>query len=70
MNAVLQADRQAVIIDTKKTGHPDLVALTYALYRKIGAEAVVIISNANVTRQLVYEMETRKIAAFGPIFDS
>ena len=70
MNAVLQADKQAIVIDTEKTGHPDLVALTYALYRKIRAEAVVVISNVSVTSQLVYEMETRKIAAFGPIFDS
>lgn len=70
MNAVLQADPQAMIIDTQKTGTPDLVALTYALYCKIEAEAVVVISNASVTPQLVYEMETRKIAAFGPIFDS
>lgn len=59
-----------MIIDTQKTGHPDLAALTYALYCKIKAEAVVVISNGTVTPQLVYEMETRKIAAFGPIFDS
>lgn len=70
MNAVFQADPQAMIIDTQKTGHPDLAALTYALYCKIKAEAVVVISNGTVTPQLVYEMETRKIAAFGPIFDS
>ena len=70
MNAVLQADPQAVIIDTQKTGHPNLVALTYALHRKIKAEAVVVIGNGSVTPQLVYEMETRGIAAFGPIFDS
>lgn len=70
VNAVLRADRRAMIIDAKVTDHPNLVALAYAMYQQSNAEAVVVISNADTTRQLVYEMEARKIAAFGPIFDS
>ena len=70
MKAVLRADRRAVIIDTKRTGHPNLPALTYAAYNAIRAEAVVVISNPAVTRQVVDEMVARKVPAFGPIFDS
>ena len=70
MGSVLAADSHAVIIDTKKTGKPDLVGLTYALVKEIEAEAVVIISNPKATQEVVYGMETRKIPAYGAIFDS
>ncbi|KAF2773997.1 hypothetical protein EJ03DRAFT_264090 [Teratosphaeria nubilosa] len=67
---VLAADPEAIIIDTKKTGPPNLAALTYALVKEIDAEAVMIISNPKATREVVFEMEARKIVAFGAIFDS
>ncbi|KAK3704655.1 hypothetical protein LTR37_013754 [Vermiconidia calcicola] len=70
MKAVLRADRRAMIIDTKKTGTPDLPALTYAMAKAENAEAVVVISNPTVTKKVVFEMEARGVAAFGPIFDS
>lgn len=70
MDAVLRADKHALVIDTKKTGHPNLPALAYALYKQSGAEAVIVISNPKVTRDVVYEMESRKIPAFGAVFDS
>ncbi|KAK5116191.1 hypothetical protein LTR62_008517 [Meristemomyces frigidus] len=70
MNDVLRADGNAVIIDTKRTGKPDLIALTFALAKECAAEAVMIISNPAVTREVVYGMESRGIAAFGAIFDS
>ena len=70
MDAVLRADEQAVIIDTKKTGHPDLPALTHAMFKRIAAEAIVIISNPGVTKKVVFEMECRGAPAFGAIFDS
>ena len=70
MEAALEADRDAIIIDTNQTGHPDLTALTYALYREIRAEAVVLISNPKVTKQVVYALETREVPIFGAIFDS
>ena len=70
MDAVLRADKNAIIINTKKTGHPKLVSLTYALMQEAKAEAMVIISNPRVTREVVYGLETRKVPAFGAIFDS
>ena len=68
--AVLRADPGAIIVDTRKTGRPDLVALAYAAYKESGAEAVVIISNPKVTQNVVYGMESRGVPAFGAIFDS
>lgn len=70
VDSVQNADPQACIIDTRKTGRPDLVAITYRLYTEYGAEAVVVISNPRVTRKIVYGMETRGVPAYGPIFDS
>lgn len=70
MRAVVKADRRAIIVDTKQTGHPDLPALTYAMWEARNAEAVVVISNPVVTRKVVYEMEARGVPAFGAIFDS
>jgi len=70
MSSVLTSDPNAIIIDTKVTGQPDLEALTYALYKDIEAEAIVIISNPKVTRDVVFTMESRDVPAFGAIFDS
>ena len=70
VNAVLRADRRAIIVDTKKTGHPNMPALSYAAFESFGAEAVVVISNPAVTAKVVFEMESRGVPAFGPIFDS
>ncbi|KAK5112289.1 hypothetical protein LTR85_011561 [Meristemomyces frigidus] len=70
LDNVFRADKDAIVIDTKKTGHPDLIALAYASVQEICAEAVMIISNPTVTREVMYAMEARKIPAFGPIFDS
>ncbi|KAK4565755.1 hypothetical protein LTR86_003604 [Recurvomyces mirabilis] len=70
MRNVLRADSNALIIDTKKTGTPNLSALTYAFVQQVHAEAVMIISNPRVTQEVVYAMESRNIAAFGAIFDS
>lgn len=70
IDAVIRADPAAVIINTRTSGRPDMVALTYGLYKDSNAEAVVCISNPKVTRKVVYGMETRGIPAYGPIFDS
>ena len=67
---VLKADPEAMIIDTRISGRPDLVVLTYHLYLEAKAEAVFVISNPSLTRKVVYGMESRGIAAFGPIWDS
>lgn len=39
-------------------------------WQEIGAEAVIIISNQNVTRDAVYKLETAKVPTFRVIFDS
>lgn len=70
MNAVLKADPDAVIWNTRTLGRPDMVALTYQLVLEANAEAVFIISNPKVTKKVVYGMETRGIPAYGAIFDS
>jgi len=70
VDSVLEADPAAVIYDTKALGRPDMVKLVYNMYQAFNAEAVVIISNPNLTRKLVYGCESRGIPAFGPIFDS
>lgn len=67
---VLKADPHAMIVDTKISGRPDMVTLTYHLYLEAKAEAVFVISNRSLTTKVVYGMESRGIAAFGPIWDS
>lgn len=75
MQNVLRADPKAIILDTSKTsfkeeGMPDLVRLTYGAYRDFEAEGVVVISNPKVTKEVVFALETRKVPAYGAIFDS
>jgi len=70
MQAVAVADPDALIINTRASGRPDIVALTYHLYLESKAEAVFVISNPQLTRKVVYGMESRGIPAYGPIWDS
>ena len=70
VEAVVKADPQAMIINTRASGRPDMVALTYHLYLESKAEAVFIVSNPSLTRKVVYGMESRGIPAYGPIWDS
>ncbi len=70
IDTVLRADPNAVIWNTRTQGRPDMVAITYRLFRESDAEAVFIISNPKLTRKVVYGMESRGIAAYGAIFDS
>lgn len=67
---VLKADPEAIMIDTRVSGRPDMVVLTYHLYLEAKAEAVFVVSNPSLTRKVVYAMESRGIPAFGPIWDS
>ncbi|KAG9606019.1 hypothetical protein KCU97_g261, partial [Aureobasidium melanogenum] len=60
----------AVVWDSKKDGRPDMVALTLRLFKEMNAEAVFVVSNPKLTKQLVYGCESRGIPAYGPIFDS
>ncbi|EPS43070.1 hypothetical protein H072_2900 [Dactylellina haptotyla CBS 200.50] len=70
MSLVHKVDPEAVVIDTKKTGRPDIVQIAYELYVKMEAEAVFVISNQKITRETVYALESRGIPAYGPVFDS
>jgi hypothetical protein len=63
-------DPKAVVIDTHEVGRKDLVKLAYALYVEEDAEAIFCVSNKALTKHLVYEMESRGVPAFGPIWDS
>lgn len=60
----------AVIHDTKTNGRPDLVRMGYNLATAHQAEAVIIIANEKITKQVVYGLETRGINAYGAIWDS
>ena len=70
LDMVLKKDADATIIDTRKLGRPDLVREAYQIYSAVGAEAVIVISNAAVTRKVVYGLESRGVPAFAPVFDS
>ncbi|KAK2626436.1 hypothetical protein QTJ16_003611 [Diplocarpon rosae] len=69
-DAVREVDSQAVIVDTRREGRPDLVAMAWQLYRAEEAEAVFVISNPQLTRKVVYGLEARGVPTFGPIWDS
>lgn len=69
-NQVGEVDRGALIIDTDAEGRKNLVVIAYRMYMKARAEAMFCVSNKELTRDLVYEFESRGIAAFRPIWDS
>ncbi|EJC71643.1 hypothetical protein Rleg10DRAFT_0012 [Rhizobium leguminosarum bv. trifolii WSM2012] len=60
----------ALIWDTDAHGKPDLTLLAYQALRDTGAEAVIVISNQKLTRQIVYDLEGLGIPAYGAIWDS
>lgn len=71
IDTVRRSDPNARIIDTTQfTRRPDMVAETKALYHESNAEAVVIISNPSLTKEVVHALECEGIPAFGPIWDS
>ncbi|KAK8245557.1 hypothetical protein IWZ00DRAFT_490208 [Phyllosticta capitalensis] len=69
-SAVRQADPRAVILDTDVSGRQNLVVQGYNLFREAQAEAICVVSNPRLTNEVVFEMESRGIPAFGPIWDS
>lgn len=70
LGQIYLADPDAIVIRTAKDYRPDLLQETYRLYKDSKAEAVFIISNASVTRKVVYGLESRGVPIFAPIFDS
>ncbi|KAG0650009.1 Alanine valine serine reductase [Hyphodiscus hymeniophilus] len=67
---VVEVDPRALVIDTNAVGRKDLVFLAYKLYMEESAEAVFCVSNKALTKHLVYELESRGVPSFGPIWDS
>lgn len=63
-------DNKLGLSDTRRDGKPDMIQLTYRLYKEFNAEAVCVISNQKLTRKIVYGMKSRGIPAFGAIWDS
>ncbi|KAM5349802.1 hypothetical protein ACJ41O_006307 [Fusarium nematophilum] len=70
LDTILACDSEAVIWDTDNQGRPDLTKLAYQVYKESDAECVCVISNRTTIAKVVYQMESRGIAAFGPILDS
>lgn len=70
LDEIRAAQPDAVIWDTDALGKPDLAALTYAEYKRSGAEAVICISNKSTTLGLVTDLRARGVQAYGPIWDS
>ncbi|RYP40409.1 hypothetical protein DL767_001709 [Monosporascus sp. MG133] len=69
LDLVRRMDERPVMIDTSVSGRVDMLPIVLRLYKEFGAEAACIISNPQMTRRLVYGLETRRIAAYEPIFD-
>jgi NAD(P)H-flavin reductase len=70
LDLVRRMDEEPVVIDTSVVGRMDMLPVVLRLYKEFGADAVCVISNPKMTKSLVYRLETRGIAAYGPIFDS
>ncbi|KAH6621954.1 hypothetical protein C7974DRAFT_414633 [Boeremia exigua] len=67
---VARADPHAVVLDTDARGRPDLLRVALGVWREERAEAVFVLSNERVTREVVGGLERRGVPAFGPIWDS
>lgn len=69
VDEVASAQPEAVIWNTSEQGKPDIFEVTYRAFVQSGADAVICVSNKNVTDRIVLEFEHRGIPAFGPIWD-
>jgi hypothetical protein len=69
-DTVMNIDSEANIINTSRSGRPDLVTLAHQQYIEFGAEAIFVLSNPRLTKETVYALESRGVPAFGPILDS
>ncbi|RMZ67672.1 integral membrane [Pyrenophora seminiperda CCB06] len=70
MRLVDKADPEALVIDTEEMGRPDLLEVAWSLYKRLGVEAVFVLSNQKVVQWVVGGLERRGVPAFGPIWDS
>ncbi|KAJ5312637.1 hypothetical protein PENANT_c007G06217 [Penicillium antarcticum] len=67
---VHQLDSDPLLIDTGTSGRVNMVPIIQEVVREFDAEAVCVISNARLTKQVVFELMEIGVLAFGPIFDS
>ncbi len=64
-------DDDPVIIDIRsRIKRVDMLPLVLRLYREFEAEVMAVISNALVTSNLVWELGSRRVPAFGVMFNS
>lgn len=70
LDLVKKLDAEALVIDTDKSGRQDMLPLVWDLLHEYEAEVVFVVSNPTVTKKLVFDLEARGVAAYGPIFDS
>lgn len=70
VDEILAVQPGATILDTAKHGKPDMVQMAYEAYVAFGAEAVICISNKQLTWRVVQGLEERGIPAYGAIWDS
>jgi len=70
LDLVHRMDANPIIMDTNMMGRVDMVPIVQRQFQEFDAEAVCVISNPVLTAKIVYELESRGIPAFGPIFDS
>ncbi|WP_299709524.1 hypothetical protein [uncultured Tenacibaculum sp.] len=70
VNEIKNVQPNAIIWNTDEHGKPDLVKLAYKAYKDFNAEAVICISNQNLTQKVVHSMEYIGIPAYGAIWDS
>jgi CRP-like cAMP-binding protein len=70
LEEILASQPDAIIWNTDELGKPDMLRLAYSTYLSFGAEAVICISNKELTWRVVHGLERRGIPAFGPVWDS
>ena len=70
MELVHRMDSDPIIMDTDRDGRVDMLPIVQHQVKAFNAEAVCVISNPKTTSRIVYELESRGIPAYGPIFDS
>lgn len=65
VDSIVENEPGAVIYDTRAHGKPDMVKLSYRLYKDFDAEAVCIISNKKLTDKVVYGLSSRGVPCYG-----
>jgi hypothetical protein len=70
LDSVKVLDPDPIVLDTTTTGRQDMFPMVWDLIKKFKPEAVLVVSNPVFTRKMVFDLESRGVPAYGPIFDS